>query len=177
MHCIHCTLHHRTIDCLPLPGSPWSLGRPCCTQFSTFPQLRVNHWIESQLPLHLPPKLPPRDWPPPSTLPISLDHGLQVHLDTRSIRASKCISKLARLRTPSVSLNSHYHDLQDRTITASKCISKLACLQPSSASQNSLDYGLQVRMITASKCIFKLAWLRPPSVSPNSLDHGLEVHL
>jgi len=39
---IHHVLHHPNIDCLPLPASISSLSRPCWTQFSTFPQLRVN---------------------------------------------------------------------------------------------------------------------------------------
>jgi len=84
--------HHPKIDCLPLPASLSSLGRPCCTQFPTFPQLRVKQWIESHLLSHLPPELQPAVWPPPSTPPISLDRGLQVHLQTQSITASKCIS-------------------------------------------------------------------------------------
>jgi len=50
-YCIHRILHHPKINCLPLSASFPSLGRPCCTQFSTFPQLRVNQWIESQLPI------------------------------------------------------------------------------------------------------------------------------
>jgi len=83
-YCIHCGLHHPKIDCLPLPASVSWLGRPCCTQISTFPQLWVNQWMESQLPSRLPP-----DWPPPSTPPISLDHGLPVHLQCSSITASK----------------------------------------------------------------------------------------
>jgi len=59
-----------------------------------------------------------RSWPP------------STYLQTRSITASKCISKLARLQPPS----SHDHGLQvhlhTRLITASKCISKLARSQP-----------------------------------------------
>jgi len=107
-YCIHPVMYHSKIDGLPLPASLSSLSRPCYTQFCTFPQSRGNQWIMSQLPLHLPPELPPPDWPPPSTLPISLDHGLQVHLWTCSIIASKCISKLDRL-CPRSSLN---HSLQ-----------------------------------------------------------------
>jgi hypothetical protein len=92
---------------------------------------------------------------------------LQVLVQSRSITASKCISKLARLRPPI----SHNHGLQvhlqTRSITDSKCIS------------NSLDYGVQVylqtRSITASKCISKLARSRPPSESPNSLNYGFKV--
>jgi len=72
--------------------------------------------------------------------------------------ASKCISKLARLRPPSVSPKSLDHGLQ--------------CASP-----NSHDYRLQVRMIKASKYISKLTRSRPPSVSPKSLNHGLQVYL
>jgi len=78
--------------------------------------------------------------------------------------ASKCISKLGRLRPPS----SHHHGLQvhlqTRTITASKCISKLAQAHPPSVSLNSLDLSLQVylqtRTISASKCMSKLDYGR-----------------
>ena len=77
---------------------------------------------------------------------------LQVLVQCRTIMASKCISKLARLRPPS----SHDHGLQmhlqTRSITAFKCISEFT--------------------ITASKCISTLARLRPPS----SHDHGLQLH-
>ena len=38
---IHRVLHHPNINCLPLAASLSSLGRPCCTQLSTPPQLRV----------------------------------------------------------------------------------------------------------------------------------------
>ena len=132
----------------------------------------TNGWIESwRAVLQL----------PPSTRPISLDHGLQVYLQTRSIMASKCISKLARSRPPSTSPNSLNHGLQvrlqTRSITASMCISKLTRLRPPSESTDSLDYGLQVRTIMASKCISKLARSRPPSASLNSLDPGLQVYL
>jgi len=130
---IHWVLHTpRTciiprLTVFPLPASLSSLGIPCCIQFSTFQQLRVEEWIESQLQSRLPPELPPPDWPPPSTPPISLDHGLQVH------------SKLAWSQPPSVSLNSHDYGLQVRTITAPKCISKLAQSQPPSVSLTSQD--------------------------------------
>jgi len=168
-----------------------SVGRPCCTQFSTFAQLWVNQWIESPLPSRLRsrraslPNLPPTDWPPPSTPPISLDHGLQVHLQTRSITASKCISKPARSRPPSASPNSLDHGfqlhLQTRSIAACKCISKLAPSRLPIASPNSLNHGLQVhlqtRSIAASKCIYKLARSRHRSVSLSSLDWHFQAHL
>ena len=96
-----------------------------------------------------------------------------VHLETSSITATKCISKLAQSGPPSASMS--------YMIIASKCISKLARWQPPSAS---LSYT-----ISASKRISKLAqswppsaslsstWSLPPSKSPNSLNHGLQVHL
>jgi len=114
---------------------------------------------------------------PPQASPISLDHGLHVHLQTHSITASRCISNLAPLRPAS----SHKHGLQvhlqSRSITASKSISKLARSRPRSVSQNSLDYGLQVCTSMASKCIINLARSGPPSASPNCLDHGLGVNI
>ena len=85
---VHCILHHPKIDCLPHPASLLFLGRPCCSQFSTFPQSRVNQWIESPLPSRLSPELPPLDWMPLSTL-ISLNHGLQVHPQPRTFTDSK----------------------------------------------------------------------------------------
>jgi len=100
-----------------------------------------------------------------------------VHVQTRSITASKCICRLARLRPAS----SHDHGLQVHlqthliaashcifefnSVSASKCISKLARSWPPSVSPDPLDYGLQVRTIMASKCISKLARSWPPSAS------------
>jgi len=158
---IHCILHYPRIDCLHLPGSLSFLGRPCCIQFSIFPQLRVNQWIESPLLSRLPPELPPPDRPPPNTPPISLHQGLQVHLQTRSITASKCISKLARL-WPTISLE---HVLYVRTIMALKCIYKVTWLQPPSSHNHGLQVHLQTRLITACKCVSKLAQSQPPSTS------------
>jgi len=138
-YCIHCVRHHHKMDCLPLPASLSSLARPCCTQFSTLPQLQVNQWIESELPSHLPPKRPPPDWPPPSSPSISLNHGLQVHLQTGSITASMCISKLAWLRRPP---SSHDYGLQVHPQTSSNTASKLAGSRPRNASLSSLDHGV-----------------------------------
>ena len=99
-----------------------------------------------------------------------------MHLQTRSITASRCITKLAGLQPPS----SHDHGLHVHlwtcVITASKCISNLTRSQPQSQSLNSQHYGLQIRMIIASKCISKLARSQPQSASPNSLNHSLQVH-
>jgi len=132
-------------------------------------------------------------WLPLSIRPNSLNHGIQV----RTILASKCITKLARLGP----LNSLAHGLQvylpTRMIMASKCIPKLARLRP----LNRLDHRLQLyhqtctipasmftqlwppcaylqtRSITASKCISIVARLWPSSASPKSLNYSLQVHL
>ena len=84
--------------------------------------------------------------------------SLQVLLQSRSIIACKCISKLARSWLPTAS-------------------SEFTRSRPPSASPNSLDYGLQVSTILASKCISKLARLRPPSASLGSLYRSLQVYL
>jgi len=98
-----------------------------------------------------------RSWPPSGITPNSLDYGLQVYLQTRSITACKCNSELARLRPPS----SHEHGLQvhlqTRSILASKCISEFTRSTSPSASLSSLDLRLQVHLcvhsISVSKCI------------------------
>jgi len=150
---IHQVQHHPKIDSHPLPASFSSLGG-WCTQLSTFPQLQVNQWIESQLPSRLHPNRPP-----PATPPISLDDSLLAHLQTRSITtskfifwvhwisASKCISRLAQLRLAC----SHNHGFQVH-------ISNLGRSWPPSVSPT--------RSITAST-----------SASPNSLDTNLGAHL
>jgi len=107
------------------------------TQFSTFARLRVNQWMESQLPSHLPPDLPSPDRPPLITPPITINHSLQVHLQTRSMMGSKFISELQDL---GLQVN-----LQTRSITASTCISELHNL--------GLQVHLQTCSTTASKCI------------------------
>jgi len=106
---------------------------------------------------------------------------LPVLIQTCSITASKCISKLARSQLPCASLNSLNRGLQVHlrchSITASNYITKLARSLPPNASPNSLDHGLQVnlqiRSITVSK--FTRSW--PPSASTHLFDHCLQVHL
>jgi len=65
---------------------------------------------------------------PPSASVSSLNLGLQVHLQTRSITAPQCISEFTPSRPPSASPNSIDHGLpvhlQTRSITASKYIVK-----------------------------------------------------
>jgi hypothetical protein len=98
--------------------------------------------------------------------PKPLHQGLEGHLQTPSIAASKCLSKLAQLRPRS----SHNHGLQVH-------ISRFARLWPASETPNLLNHGLQVHLrtcsITAFKCISVLARLRPPSLH----DRELQVHL
>jgi len=172
-YCIHCILHRPNMDCLPLPASLSSLGRTCCTQVCTFPQLWVNKSVESQLPSHLTPELPTPVWPPPSPPPILQDCGLQVHLQTRSMPASKCTSKLTLSQPPRVFPNLHNYGLQVGMITTSKCISILAQSPPQRVSPNSHNYGLEVRIIKASKYLSKFPQPRRQSVSLSSLDYGM----
>ena len=73
-----------------------------------------------------------------------------VLLQSRSIIACKCISKLGQSQAPSASLSS--------------------C-------NLSLPVHLQPRLITASKCFYEFAESWPASASPNSLNNGLPVHL
>jgi len=122
---------------------------------------------------------------PPNASPNPLDLGLQVHLQTRSITACKCISELhdgglqMHLETRSITASKSICEFD--LISASKFISKLARLRPPSASLSSLDHGLpvdlQIRSITASKCIYDYTQEPPPSVSLSSLDRHLQVHL
>jgi len=127
------SLHDRP----PSASSPWELKGKVSMSHSHGCKL-TNWWIESQhLACH--PSTASKylsnlaqSWPP-SVSPNSLDDSLQVHLQTRAITASNCISKHARLRPPSL----HNHGLQVP-------ISKLARSRPPSESPNSLDHGLQV---------------------------------
>ena len=104
-----------------------------------------------------------------------------MHLHTRSITISQCISKFTRSWPPGVSPNTlDYHlqvHLQTRTITDSK----FARSSPQTTSPNSLDdrpqVYLSIRSMTASKCISKVARSRPWNVSLSSLDYGLQVYL
>ena len=94
-----------------------------------------------------------RSWPP-SASSNSLNFVLQVCtimacsacLHTRSITASKCISKLAWSGPQSASLSSLDHGLyvylQTGSITTSACISNLAPSPPQSVSHNSLNHSV-----------------------------------
>jgi len=94
-------------------------------------------------------------WPPLSTCPNSHDYTLH----TCSITASKCISRLVRLRPPS----SPFHGLQMH-------IFKLARSRPPSASPNSLDHGLSVYLWVHSIIISRRTSncsLAPPAACPD----------
>jgi len=159
----------------PSANSPWEL-KGNITLSQSYIWKVSNWWIESEHPVRCP-SASSKYWSNSTglQLPISLDHGLQVCLQTRSITASK----LAQSRRLSVSASWLNYSLQSRSITASMCISKLAGLLPAS----SHNYGLQVD-------ISKLAQLWPPTEcpkyrsimasscsSPNTLDYNVGVHL
>jgi len=84
--------------------------------------------------------------------PNMRNYSFKVHLWVHSISASKCISQLAQLQPPSVSLSWP-------VLSAFKGISKLARSRTPSASLSSLHLSLQVHLQThsntASKYIFK----------------------
>jgi len=105
---------------------------------------------------------------------------LQVLIQSHSITASKCISKLGQSRPPIVTPNSLDYGRQVRTNMPSKCISQLARSRSRSASLCSLNHGLQVylqiRSFTASKCLSKLTRSRPWSISLSLLDCHFQVH-
>jgi len=69
---------------------------------------------------------------------------LQVLVQSRSINASKCLSKLPLLRPPSASPNSLYHGLQVNLQTPSIMACKGEQSRRPSAASNSLDHNLGV---------------------------------
>ena len=92
---LYSVLHNPKICCLQHPASLSALSGPCCTQFSTFPWVRVIQWIDSQRVSHLPPYLSAfrlatpkcslnhdRSWPRRSS-PNWIDHGVQAYLSVR----------------------------------------------------------------------------------------------
>ena len=78
----------------------------------------------------------------------------QVLLQSRSIIACKCISKLALSRPPSASMSSLdlglHVGLQTPSTTASECISEFTQFWTPSASLGSLEHRLQVHLSTCS---------------------------
>jgi len=173
-YCINPKLH-----CLPLPASLSAPSGPCSTQFSTFPQLRVNEWIVSQLPLHMPPdQLPPDSLPPDSLPPDSLPadwlppdwtHSDQLPPD-QPPSDQLPPDQLPPSTTPILIDHGIQGYLLTRSNMASKCISEFTWSLHPSASRNSLNHSLQVHLW--------VYWISlSPSSSPNSLDPSLQLHL
>jgi len=106
---------------------------------------------------------------------------LQVLLQSCSITACKCISKVTHSQPWSALLISVHQGLQvhpqTHSITASKCISKLARLRRPSSRELGLQLHLHTHSITISECISKFPRSGPPSVYLNPLNSGLQVHL
>jgi len=173
-YCKHRVRHHPKINCLLLPASLSAFSGPCCTQFSTFSQLPVDQSMQSQLPSHMSPDLPPPvplppDSLPPNVLPNMLNYSFQVHLWVHSISASKYIFQYTQSPPPSEHPNSLGYGLQVCTSMALERISKITQSQSRSAFLSSLDHGLQVylqiRAIPALKCISNLAWSWPTRIA------------
>jgi len=164
------------IDFLSVPASLWSLSGPYCTELSAIPQCSVCPMNRHSTPIRavlqiyclqidiLQVLLHSQSimafkwitkltcpWPQ-SASPNSLDCGLQVHLQTYSITASKVARSMAwnlfRFRPANAPLSSLYLGLQVHhqtdSITGSKCISQFTRTGPRSAFPNQLDHGLQV---------------------------------
>jgi len=160
------SLHDRP----PLSSSPWELKGKVTLSHSHRCEL-TNWWIESHHPVRRPSTASKYSSNlarsrPPSPSPNSLEHGLQVYLQTRSITACK----FARAWPPSASPHSLDHDLgvylQTRLITACK----FARAWPPSASLNSLDNGLGVYLWVHSIVIFRRTSncsQAPPAASPD----------
>jgi len=130
------------------PPSRSAASRSSISKYSSnldrsWPPSASPSWLHHDLQVHLcitrsrPPSASPNSLDQVSKCISELiDHGLQMHLQTHSIMASKCISVF-------------------NLIPASKCISKLALSRPPGPS---LSYT-----ILASKCTSKVAQSRPPS--------------
>jgi hypothetical protein len=173
----HASLHNQP----PSASSPWQLKGTVTLLHSHGCKL-TDWWTESQHPACCPytalkyvPKL--ARFQPTSSHdrclqanfqsrrflhPSSLDQGLQVHLQTRTIMASK----LACWRPPSASPNSLDYGLQVHMIMASKW-----------ESPNSHNEGLEWHLQTPTIRVSKFAWPWHPSVSKYSLNHGFRVSL
>jgi len=143
-------MHHPNINCFPIAASLSSLGGPnILNSVHSHNYELTNEYSPSSHHASLP------------NYYLQIDR-LQVLLETRSMMASKCISKLTRSRPPGVSPDLLDCSLQvpphTHSITASKCTSRLAWLRPASASPNSLDPGLQMVLRTRSITACKFAW-------------------
>ena len=111
-----------------------------------------------------------QSWPP-SASPNSLDHSLQVPLQTHSITAFKCIFKLTRLRPPSASPKSLDHGLQlhlqPRSIPASQ-------VHLQTCSITSSKVHLQIRSTTGLECISEFTRLSFSRALRIALKHCLQ---
>jgi hypothetical protein len=115
---------------------------------------------------------------------LQIDH-LHVLLQSRSIKASGYISKLAWLNPPSASLSSFnpiwkvYN--QGCLITASNWNCECIWFRPPRAYTHTTDYRVQLHLWVHStstmKYIGNLAWSRSLIASPSSLDLCLPVYL
>jgi len=126
-----------------------------CSIVSTFPHVRGNQWIQSELKLRPPSYLPPPDWPSLCKPPIELNHCIQ----TESPNALHCSLKV-------------HHTVY--MISGSMCITQHACLHHPSASLHLLNCGLQVHLtinsVWGSMYICKPSWFRHPGACPGSRD-------
>jgi len=121
-------------------------------------------------------------WPPKCICTVATWQPPSAYLQTHSIMASKCISRLARLR--SVCLHDHglQLNLHVCSITTSEWICKFTRSRPPTASPNPIDYCFQVHFqtssITASECTSEFTessfsgapWIgseTPPAASPD----------
>jgi hypothetical protein len=100
---------------------------------------------------------------PPKASLNSLDHSLQVYLQTYTITTSKCIFKLPRSQPPSISTNSLDYGLQ------------VCMIMAPSRYLNLVDHSLQAYWYTRSIAASKFARSRFPNASPNSHDQSLYV--
>jgi hypothetical protein len=78
----------------------------------------------------------------PSVFCYSLDYSLQLHIPTRFIQATKCLSKLAPARPPIASPNSLDHSLQVELQACPIMASMFAQLRPPCAPPGSVVHGL-----------------------------------
>jgi len=126
---------------------------------------------------------------PPSSSLSALNFRLQIRLHTRSITASKDISKLTQSQPSSASANLLQYGLHVCTMMASQVGLETGSISASKCARSWLpiaypfshDYGLQVLLsvhsIAGSKCISTVALLWPAGASLSPLNLSLQVHL
>jgi len=131
----------------PLASSPWALqGKVTLSHSHSWES--TNWWI----------CLISTRWasqrPPPCSPIISLDHGLQAHLQSCSITAPGCIYTFTALCAITVSQNSLQYGLQVGMIIAYKCIAKCTGLWHPSTSLSLLDchFPVQLNPLWSTAC-------------------------